>query len=131
MKTILLVDSSQSARQLYAELLRGAGYCVCEAGDGFSALRHVVERADIDLLIADDLLPGLSGVEVIQWLQRFRPEMPTLLVSAIPENLDAAQAQIPSLVCVSKLSAPEIALAVIQKLIDQADDESGKEPEPG
>jgi two-component system, cell cycle sensor histidine kinase and response regulator CckA len=54
-------------RQLVAEILELSGYTVLQAGDGPSALellrRH---RGDVELLVTDVVMPGMSGPEVAQ-----------------------------------------------------------------
>ena len=64
-KRILVADDSQTIRTLLATALRGSGYDVTTAGDGTEA--YALGRAGgFDLVIIDQLMPGLLGVEVIE-----------------------------------------------------------------
>jgi two-component system, cell cycle sensor histidine kinase and response regulator CckA len=66
-ETVLLVEDETVVRQLVAEILELSGYTVLQAGDGPSALellrRH---RGDVELLVTDVVMPGMSGPEVAQ-----------------------------------------------------------------
>jgi PAS domain S-box-containing protein len=61
---VLLVDDDDLARMSTADMLVELGYEVIEARSGYEAL-HLVERGlQIDLLITDHLMPGVTGVEL-------------------------------------------------------------------
>jgi two-component system cell cycle response regulator DivK len=66
--TILVVDDYEDSRQMYAELLRDAGYNVIEACDGAEALAKAREMAP-DLVIMDLSLPVLDGWEATRQLK--------------------------------------------------------------
>ena len=57
---ILIVDDDADIRQVLRLLLR-EDYNVSEAEDGPAAIRAVKENADIDLIILDVMMPGMSG----------------------------------------------------------------------
>jgi two-component system, OmpR family, copper resistance phosphate regulon response regulator CusR len=61
--------------------LEAEGFVVDGAGDGPAGLAHAV-AGRYDLVVLDLLLPKLSGLEVLRELQRQRPELPVLIVSA-------------------------------------------------
>ena len=80
--TILLVDDDQNLRNMLAEILRDSDYTVITAGNAGEALplgEHY--RGDIDMLITDMVMPGMSGVELADKLKAVRPDMPVLLMS--------------------------------------------------
>jgi CheY-like chemotaxis protein len=60
----LLVDSDKSFLQVCSDKLRGQGYEVLTAEDGFAAL-HVLRGAQPDLLVAELNLPRMSGFELL------------------------------------------------------------------
>jgi two-component system, OmpR family, response regulator MprA len=66
--TALVADDSVAVRRLVAAQLRHDGYDVREAGDGHEALEQLGGAAP-DLLVVDDVLPGLSGAELVQLLR--------------------------------------------------------------
>jgi len=92
---ILLADDESGIRALTREFLEGEGYLVSEAGDGQAALEAFeADPQSWDLVILDLVMPRLDGAEVLNRIQRVRPELPALLISgysaaARPGLLDA------------------------------------------
>jgi CheY-like chemotaxis protein len=80
---ILLVDDSTVERLALGHFLRRAGYQVDEAEDGRSALAHLQNR-ECDLLLLDLQMPGMSGFEVLTYLQKHRRGLPVMLLSGMP-----------------------------------------------
>ena len=80
----LIIDDSAVMRALIAEVLTGLGFAVRQADDGAVALRRLEQEARVDLVVVDQNLPGLSGLQVVAAL-RDRPEsrdVKVLMVSA-------------------------------------------------
>ena len=76
-KCILIVDDSETVRQVLQLALGNAGYKVVEAEDGFDALAKL-SVAQIDMLITDLNMPNMDGLELIKKVreegnQRFTP----------------------------------------------------------
>jgi len=82
---ILVVDDQQSISMLISRCLESIGCRVTAAFDGDEALRLGMEN-DYDLVLIDNWLPGLLGVEVLQaWKEAGRP-FPVILVSALSDQ---------------------------------------------
>ncbi|HET8996152.1 MAG TPA: ATP-binding protein, partial [Acetobacteraceae bacterium] len=64
--TILVADDDENVRELAVAMLEELGYRVIAAEDGEVALRLIQRGEPFDLLVADVVMPGLSGVEVVQ-----------------------------------------------------------------
>lgn len=64
---ILLVDDENRSRFHVAEFLRKLGHHVVEAGDGKEAL-ELITRQDFNLLLTDNRMPRMSGLELLQEL---------------------------------------------------------------
>lgn len=64
-KSILIVDDSETVRQVLQLALGNAGYQVIEAEDGFDALDKLSE-AQVDMLITDLNMPNMDGLELIK-----------------------------------------------------------------
>ncbi|KRG41214.1 diguanylate cyclase [Stenotrophomonas pictorum JCM 9942] len=68
----LVVDDSPSARAYAASLLGMYGYHVSEAADGASALQLIETDPAIRLVIVDQEMPGMDGVELTRRLRALR-----------------------------------------------------------
>lgn len=84
---ILLVEDDSKVRQLIGEMLRRRGYQVLEAGGGWEAVNLVgQDPLAIDLLIADVVMPKMSGPELAGILRVLRPEIKVLYISGYLED---------------------------------------------
>jgi len=78
---ILVVDDDPDVRWITSEDLREIGYLVTEADSGQAALA-ILERDDpCDLMIADLVMTGLTGVDTIRLARRIRPDLKVLFCS--------------------------------------------------
>lgn len=66
MKTIFLVDDSTTMLMSLSEILQKAGFNVETAADGASALSQLKNGLKPDLIITDQNMPGLTGIELIR-----------------------------------------------------------------
>lgn len=83
---ILLVDDEVSGTEVLALILAGEGFDVSVAVNGRQALERI-DAAAPDLLVADFMMPGLNGAEVVREV-RTRPhleKLPVLMISGAPE----------------------------------------------
>ncbi|HEV7887499.1 MAG TPA: response regulator transcription factor [Acidimicrobiales bacterium] len=64
MAEVLVVDDNPVVRTLAAYALESSGIDVREAADGVEALKILAE-ADVDCVVLDIMMPGLSGHEVL------------------------------------------------------------------
>jgi CheY-like chemotaxis protein len=69
MRQILLVEDDEDLRELFAEILRDAGYTVDEARNGQVALDHLVGKAEPCLMLLDLMMPVMSGPELLATLE--------------------------------------------------------------
>jgi len=65
-KKVLVVDDSQSIRSQVAAALEPADFQVLGAADCVSALQWLLDLPDLDLLLLDVNLPGMSGLELLE-----------------------------------------------------------------
>ncbi len=64
-ETVLLTEDEQDVRDVAREFLESAGYTVLEAPGGADALKLAAEHSgEIDLLITDMIMPGMSGQDL-------------------------------------------------------------------
>lgn len=92
---ILLVDDEKFVRQLYAEVLTGAGYLVDTAEDGAVGWQKL-QGKNYDLVLTDNHMPKVSGVELINKLHTAQMTLPVILATATPPA-DIAELQLAAL----------------------------------
>ena len=81
-KTILLVDDHAAARKSMQRFLLDAGYRILAAHSGKEALKVFAEHsAEVDLLIADIMMPGMNGRELAETLVGQKPGLRVLFIS--------------------------------------------------
>lgn len=68
-KRILIVDDSESIREVVSFTLENEGYSVLSAVDGKDALKHF-DGNTIDLLITDLHMPNMNGIELIKEVRK-------------------------------------------------------------
>jgi CheY-like chemotaxis protein len=87
-ETILLVEDESSVRHLLARILRDRGYSVIEAPHAEEALRIASSGApELDLLLTDLVMPGMSGLELANRLCDLRPGLRVLCMSGYTEEV--------------------------------------------
>jgi two-component system cell cycle sensor histidine kinase/response regulator CckA len=80
--TVLVVEDYADLRELFQEILSGAGYRVLTAGDGNEALTVARAHAGtIDLLLTDIVMPNLLGTDLARELRAARPTLRVLFMS--------------------------------------------------
>jgi two-component system cell cycle sensor histidine kinase/response regulator CckA len=86
-ETILLVEDEVIVRDLVRSVLQATGYVVLEAANGEQALQLTNEHhGPIHLLLADVVLPGLSGLEVAERLSAVRQGLHVLYMSGYGQD---------------------------------------------
>jgi two-component system, cell cycle sensor histidine kinase and response regulator CckA len=82
-----LVEDEEPVRNITSLLLEALGYRVLQAENGQNALRlFEARREKIDLLMADVVMPDLSGREVAEALQARDPELRVLFQSGYTDD---------------------------------------------
>jgi len=91
MVTVLIVDDEPGFRQILSVILQRAGYRTLQASDSSSALK-VIESQLPDLIILDDMMPGMDGGDLCALLkqdERYR-HIPVVMHTANPKFKDPA-----------------------------------------
>lgn len=90
MQRILVIDDDPAITSLLKRSLSYEGYAVDLAGSGEAGLQAA--RGSLpDLVILDIMMPGLSGLEVLQRLRAVDPRLPVLLLTAKDTPADQVQ----------------------------------------
>ena len=85
---ILIVDDEESIRFTFKAFLSEEGYTVSSAADcdeGIAALRE----KDIDLVFADIILPGKTGIDLLKAAREIVPSVPVIMITGAP-SVDTA-----------------------------------------
>src|SRR5580693_6262915 len=90
---LLLVDDEALNRDMLSRRLEHHGFRVDVAGDGPSALKSVAARRP-DLVLLDIMMPGMTGVEVLQALRVTYPanQLPVIMVTALKDSDEVVEA---------------------------------------
>ncbi|RYF04517.1 MAG: response regulator, partial [Oxalobacteraceae bacterium] len=78
---VLLVDDEEVVRASTADMLEELGYDVQQAISGEAAVDLVAKGMSPDLLVTDHLMPGMTGVDLIEALRETLLELPALIIS--------------------------------------------------
>ncbi len=119
-RTVLLLEDELGLARAMTRVLEREGYRVLHAADAQTARALVAEHDDIDLLVADLILPGLSGREAANHILAHRPEVRVLFTtgfsSADPELRELVAAGFP--VLRKPYTVPNLLEAVSSALAD-------------
>jgi len=89
-RNILLVDDEGSLARLGQRVLESAGFEVTAHTSGLHALESFrMNPKHYDLLITDNGMPHMTGLELVEQILTIRPNMPVLLVSGVGEPMSA------------------------------------------
>ncbi len=81
---ILVAEDEADIRQVLCFFLRHSGYDVLDVASGEEAIK-VIPEYQPDLLILDLMMPGISGWDVLQWLQAEyqHARLPVIILTAL------------------------------------------------
>lgn len=77
---ILITDDEQSIRNALKEILEFENYETVEAENGDQAL-EIVKKEVIDLVMLDIKMKGMDGVETLEKIKEYKPELPVIMIS--------------------------------------------------
>lgn len=89
-KRILVADDSETIRALLQTALESAGYEVDMAQDGLAAY-ELGAKEDYDLIILDQLMPGLLGLDVIARWHDEGITAPVLMLTGVDDDRTAVE----------------------------------------
>jgi two-component system CheB/CheR fusion protein len=123
--TIFVVDDDSAIREMMRDLLNAHGYAVEIFGDGLSFL-EAFRRGREGCLLVDALMPGMSGIELIERLKAEGHQLPAIVITGNGAVSMAVQAMKAGAVdFLEKPVRPEELLASLKRALDHARD-SGK-----
>jgi CheY-like chemotaxis protein len=87
--SVLIADDEAHIRDIMEAALAARGHTATVFKDGHSLLANLrSSRETIDAIIVDNTMPGCSGPELVEAIQKIRPELATILVSGDPSAAD-------------------------------------------
>jgi CheY-like chemotaxis protein len=120
--TILIVDDEPDNREVIRSIIHDVlGHIAVTAADGEEALLRA--RANLDLILLDLRMPGLSGFEVARRLkaQPSTSEIPILAITAFNEEQDLDEARAAGcLGCITKPFTNETLAAAVSSVLAAA-----------
>jgi DNA-binding response OmpR family regulator len=87
---ILVVDDNSDVRRLYTEVLARPGYLVDAAEDG-AAGWEAIQANSYNLMITENEMPGLTGVELVRKLRSARMVVPVVMAAVKLPTLELVQ----------------------------------------
>jgi signal transduction histidine kinase len=89
-ETVLIVEDNDAVREVSSVLVASLGYDVISAADATAALAVLESPREIDLLLSDIVMSGgIDGIELARRARVMRPDLPVLLASGYPRNVEA------------------------------------------
>lgn len=85
MVKILFLEDEPTIQEVLAEYMKLQQYDVTTVEDGETAIR-LLESSVFDLAVLDIMVPKKSGLEVLEYIRSFRPEMAVIMLTAINDE---------------------------------------------
>lgn len=89
---ILLVDDEAGIRAMVQQNLQRAVYRVLTAADGVEAVGLLNGGAQVDLILSDQNMPLMDGMELLRQAKHLRPLAPFIMLTAYGSIEDAVSA---------------------------------------
>ncbi|HEX2835745.1 MAG TPA: sigma-54 dependent transcriptional regulator [Thermoanaerobaculia bacterium] len=86
---ILIVDDEEVLRDVLEVVLRREGFDVITAASGEEALSILDSTEEVDLVILDVMLPGISGIDTLRATRIANPNLPVIVITA-SSSIDGA-----------------------------------------
>lgn len=88
-RTVMVVDDESSIVDSLGELLKASGYDALTSTSSEEALERFLQKPEaIDLLITDQTMPDLTGIELARKLLKQRPELPIIICTGFSDEID-------------------------------------------
>ena len=118
-QTLLIVDDDAAMRQMLASLFSEQGYAVREAATADAAMDLARER-DLDAVLSDIRMPGMSGIDMVGELRRVRPDTPIVLMTAFGSIDSAVEAmRAGAFDYITKPFEPEAVLMTLERALER------------
>lgn len=117
----LIVDDQPDIRLLLRVIINASNNGLVVAGEaesGSDAL-ELVETLDPDVIVLDQMMPGMTGLEVAEQIMRRRPEQVIVLCTAfLNDELRAKAAELGIAGCIPKSDARLVPMRLMQAVVE-------------
>jgi two-component system cell cycle sensor histidine kinase/response regulator CckA len=117
-ETILLAEDDQAVRNMLTITLEELGYRVYAVEDGNRALVVFDEEGGADLLIADQIMPGLRGPELANELRLSQADLPVIIMSGYEWDADIPEDDVNTILLKKPLDIRAM-MVTIRSLLDR------------
>lgn len=89
MENILIIDDNKDVLEVFEQLLLEKGFSVSTANNGIAGI-ELFKSESFDLVITDINMPGVNGLEVVEYIKNDCALIPIILMSSdyLPVNAD-------------------------------------------
>lgn len=117
---VLIVDDEDDIRDVYMIGLERLGFEVACCHDPIEALAFFAEDPMVwDVVVSDEIMPGISGAEMLRQMRALRPNLPTILCTGFGELVTNAPVSMDHVdVALSKPIEPKKLAEHIRALVD-------------
>lgn len=118
--TVLIVEDEMPLRKLICWVVAGAGYQVLEAASAEEGLILATQYGNrIDLVLTDVLMPGMSGVELMDHVRKLRPDLTIVLMSGYDRELVGQREHQRAVAFLPKPFTPEVLLSTLRAMLEE------------
>ena len=120
-KVVLVVEDEPALVSIYQRALERRGYQVLSARNGEEALQILdAQGGQVDLVLSDIVMPGMSGRELVWRLRESKPEVQIILASGYADQDGALQMMEDQGVCfVAKPVDLNVLLGIVKEIIGE------------
>lgn len=117
-KKILLAEDDDSMRRFIEIILKKAGYEILTAEDGLAAMPMAFEN-DIDAVVADAIMPNLSGYDLCRMIRgnAEKKQVPLIILSGMTKEFSNESKNIADIFLVKDTNLKENLISALQKLL--------------
>jgi DNA-binding NtrC family response regulator len=115
---ILIVDDDAGMAETCAKLFKRQGWVPLVAQSGQAALERLEAEPDVEIILTDLMMPGLSGVELLQAAKRINPALEVIIMTGYGTIHNAVQAmKLGASDYITKPFDKEEILAAVEKIL--------------
>jgi PAS domain S-box-containing protein len=127
---VLVVDDEKAVRNLHLELLTGAGYEAMAVADGALAW-DAIQTQHFDLMITDNSMPKVTGVELVNKLIAAHITLPVIMVTgALPEHEFKRCRWLNDIAVLVKPVSNSAILSIVEKVLNEGKGIPNKKIDP-